>query len=93
MPSRRRAQEDREGAIALGLDFLAGLEEVTFFDRFFDDDDSDNGVYESMPLDQDIFSGSLWISRCGVVRPASEGASQTSPSRSVYAKKPTVQLV
>jgi hypothetical protein len=64
--SRRRAQEDREGAIALGLDFLAGLEEVTFFD----DDDSDNGIYESMPLDQDIFSGSLWISRCGVVRPA-----------------------
>jgi|TARA_B110001469_G_C9533335_1_gene265069 hypothetical protein len=45
--SRRRAQEDREGAIALGLDFLAGLEEVTFFDRFFDDDDSDNMVFTS----------------------------------------------
>ena len=60
------AQEDIERAIALGLDFLAGLEEFTFFD----DDASGSGVYASMPLDQDILSGSLWISRCGVVRPA-----------------------
>ena len=65
--SIRQAQEVTERAIALGLDFLAGLEEVTFFD---DDDSDSDDVYESMPLDQDIFSGSLWISRCGVVRPA-----------------------
>ena len=69
----REAQEDRARAIACGLDFLPSLEEVTI-------DASGLGIDGSM--DQDLWrswtktepghllSGSLWISRCGVVRPA-----------------------
>ena len=70
----REAQvEDRARAIACGLDFLPSLEEVTI-------DAAGLGIDGSM--DQDLWrswtktepghllSGSLWISRCGVVRPA-----------------------
>jgi len=57
----REAQEDRARAIASGLDFLPSLEEVTI----------DASGFDGYPgVDQDLLSGSLWISRCGVVRPA-----------------------
>ena len=57
----REAQEDRARAIACGLDFLPSLEEVTI----------DASGFDGYPgVDQDLLSGSLWISRCGVVRPA-----------------------
>ena len=60
----RSAPEERARAIASGLDFLPSLEEVTIDVSGW----VGPGVYGSM--DQDILSRSLWISRCGVVRPA-----------------------
>ena len=65
----REAQEDRARAIASGLDFLPSLEEVTI---------DASGVDGYPGVDQDLLSGSLWISRCGVVRPARSFASLLS---------------
>ena len=57
----RSAPEERARAIASGLDFLPSLEEVTI---------DASGVDGYPGVDQDLLSGSLWMSRCGVVRPA-----------------------